>query len=204
MANAIAAARDKASDLVFELHIRQRDANFWWGCICYRDPVDVPGERHKVFALDADVKNLSTWLGDIRATGGGDGPEDFVGAIMCALERIEWREGSKRALIWMADAPGHGRRYCGIDNHQEEEPKLEPLVQQLAREQFYFVGLSLNGGADRSFKAMKEIYDSNEGKSFIIESFTPNKGSEIDGIAETMSRTTMSTIQSALAETFGS
>jgi hypothetical protein len=202
MEPAIAAARDKASDLAFDLHIHERDADFTWGCVCYRDPVDRPEERHEVFDLDKEAENLATWLEDIKPEGGGDGPEDFVGAFRAVFERITWREGSKRALTWMADAPAHGRRYCGIDNHQEEEPKLEPLVEQLARDQYYFVGLSLHPGADRTFAAMKEIYESTGGRAFSVESFSPERGKETQQIAETMAATTKSTVHSALADHF--
>jgi hypothetical protein len=198
MASAIAAARDKACDLAFDLHIHEREADFAWGCVCYRDPVDSPTDAHQVFDLTKDAEALTTWLEDIRATGGGDGFEDFVGAIQMALTRISWR-GGKRALIWIADAPAHGRRWCGTENHQEEEGKLEPLVRRLAQEEFYMVGLSLNGGADRTFSEMKAIFEACRGKPFNTESFSPEQGNEIGAIAATMMASTTSVVHGALA-----
>jgi Mg-chelatase subunit ChlD len=198
MANTIAAARDKVADLAFDLHVHNRTGDFRYASICYRDPVDAKADKHEVFDLTDNAENLSEWLETIKATGGGDGPEDFVGALELAFRSISWREGSKRALIWIADAPAHGKRYCGFDNHQEEEPKLEPLVARLGNEKYYIVGMSLNGGANVSFAAMKAIYESHGGPSFVIESFKPDPGNEVGRIAETMMATTTSTVKAAL------
>jgi Mg-chelatase subunit ChlD len=194
MAYTIAAACDKVADLAFDL--RNRTVDVRYAAICYRDPVDTK-DRHEVFDLTDNAELLSSWLEGIAATGGGDGPEDFVGALQLAFNNITWREGSKRALIWIADAPAHGRRYCGFDNHQEEEPKLEPLVASLGDQKFYFVGMSLNGGANVSFAAMKAIYEAHGGPSFVIESFKPDPGNEIGRIADTMVATTTSTVKAA-------
>jgi hypothetical protein len=199
MANTIEAARTKVADLAFDLHINQRDADFRWGCVCYRDPVDVPSDKHEIFDLDGNAESLGDFLEGIKVYGGGDGPEDFVGALGLATTRMSWRDGSKRALIWIADAPAHGAKYCGANNHQEEEPKLEPLVRAIAAERYYFVGMSLNNGADRSFAAMKAIYEAGGGPSFHVESFSPEKGNEVERIGETMAATTTAVVKTALA-----
>jgi Mg-chelatase subunit ChlD len=198
MANTIQAAREKVEDLSFELHINQREADFMWGCICYRDPVDAPGDVHQICDLGAHTEELADFLASVKASGGGDGPEDFVGALQLATTRISWRDGSKRALIWIADAPAHGQRYCGVANHQEEEPKLEPLVRKIGSERYYIVALSLNNGADRTFSEMKSIYEEAGGPSFHMESFSPEKGSEVQRIADTMAQTTISVVKAML------
>lgn len=198
MQKSIDAAHDKAEDLAFELQIHNRTAAFKFGCICYRDPVDKEADQHQFFDFDKEIENLATFLSDVKATGGGDGPEDFVGALEIALNKLSWREGGKRAIIWIADAPAHGKRYCGSDNHQEEEPKLEPLVEKLGRDHYYFVGLSLNGGADRTFSEMRNIYNANGGQSFKIESFCPEKGNELERIKETMKISTINVVSEAI------
>ena len=181
MVNAIQAAHDKAEDLAFELQLSNRTALFNFGCICYRDPVADKRDQTQVFEFDPEIENLANFLETVKATGwGGDGPEDYVGALNESF-KLKWRSG-KKAIIWISDAPAHGERYCGKKNFQEEEPKLEPLVQRLASEQFYFVGLSINGGADRTFQEMEKIYNKASGPSFKIESFKLEKGSEIQRI----------------------
>ena len=177
MANTIQAARDKVEDLAFDLHINNRKADFNYACICYRDPVDAPDDVHEMYNLTDSAEDIGTWLEDIKVSGGGDGPEDFVGAFEKIFNDVQWREGAnnRRAIIWIADAPAHGCRYCGRENHQEEEPKLEPLVAKAARDGYYFVGISIGGGADRTFNEMKRIYEVNGGRLFTIESFTSDR-----------------------------
>ena len=198
MSATIQAARDKATDLAFDLHIRNRQADFQYGCVCYRDPVDASNDVHQVYDLNPDAESMTEWLEDVQATGGGDGPEDYVGALECVFNKISWRQESKRAIIWIADAPAHGRRYCGHDNHQEEEPKLQPLVERLAREGYYFVALSLDGGADRSFSEMRAIYQGAGGVSFAQESFKPESGNEVARIAETMAASVTKVVSEAM------
>jgi hypothetical protein len=89
----------------------------------------------------------------------------------------------------------HGSRYCDLDNFQEEEPKLEPLVQQIAGDGYYFVGLGVGTKADRSFS---EMIVGAGGRSSITESFTPEQGNEVLRIGETMRTMTLSAVVAAL------
>jgi hypothetical protein len=201
MTGAIMAATDKIRDIAFELHTGNRDGDFQFGCVCYRDPVDAPDDRHEVHDLvpynKAEV--LSEWLDTIEADGGGDGPEDYVGALALALNGgISWRPGGKRALIWVADAPAHGQQFCGDRNHQAEEPKLREMVIRIAHEKDYFVGLSIKNGADLTYSEMRGIYQAHGGPSFVVESFVPDMGNEVGRIAETMLNTTKRAAQIAL------
>jgi hypothetical protein len=201
MEDAITAARDKVADIAFDLHTNNRTGDFMFGCVCYRDPVDEPEDTHEVHDLitPKETEGLTDWLAEIEADGGGDEPEDFVGALETALgPAISWRPGSKRALIWVADAPAHGERYCGEENHQEEEPKLDALVARIAHEKFYFVGMSLNNGADATYAEMKRIYDAHGGPSFVVESFSPDIGDEVERIGQTMLSTTKKAAGEAL------
>ena len=201
MGHAIQAAHNKAEDIAFELKmVNRRKATFQFGSICYRDKVDVPKEENEIYHFNEEIEGLAEFFAGVEADGGGDGPEDYVGALNIAFNQMKWREGSKRAIIWIADAPAHGKRYCGHENHQEEEPKLQPLVEKLARDQYYFVGISINKGADTTFNEMKKIYDGLGGKSFVIESFNLEPGSEIDRIAETMATSTIGTVKAALRD----
>lgn len=200
MDSTIKAAHDKAEDLAFQLNSINRSASYRFGCICYRDPVDYILDIHQVFDFNPDIENFSLFLEKVEAFGGGDIPEDFVGALNSAFEKLSWNPEAKKAIIWIADAPAHGKRFCGEENHQEEEAKLVPLVKRLAEEGFYFVGISLNGGADRTFSEMRSIYNENGGKSFKIESFTPDADHEVDDIGKTMQISTIGVVDEALKD----
>ena len=107
MAKTIQAAHEKAEDIAFDLKVWNRTALFKFGCICYRDPIDKKEDEHQVFDFDGEIENLSTFLETVEAKGGGDGPEDYVGALNNAFNNLTWRLG-KKAIIWIADAPAHG------------------------------------------------------------------------------------------------
>jgi hypothetical protein len=171
MASSIAGAHRKACDLAVELRNASPDVDFEFGCICYRDPVDSPSDVHQVHDLNDDVESLISFLSTVRADGGGDGPEDWVGAYNIALKQIHWRDGAK-TIVHIADAPAHGSAFGG-PGHEPEAAKLPPLVQSLAHQRIVMSGLDLDGGATQSFAACKAIYDKAQGPRFDIETFVP-------------------------------
>lgn len=105
------------------------------------------------------------FLENIEPSGGGDGPEDYVGALSNAFEKLSWNDKYK-IIVWIADGPAHGKRFCGLQNHQEEESKLLPLIKKLARDEFYFIGIYYNERTLKTFEEMKNIYEQNKGKYF--------------------------------------
>ena len=58
--------------------------------------------------------NLSVaQLAGVRAFGGGDGPEDVLGALDRAATQLSWASKA-RFIVLIADAPAHGRE-CNDD-----------------------------------------------------------------------------------------
>jgi hypothetical protein len=171
MASSIAGAHRKASDLAVELRNASPDVYFRFGCICYRDPVDSPSDVHQVHNLNDDIESLISFLSTVKATGGGDGPEDWVGAYEIALKQIDWGDGAK-TIVHIADAPAHGSAFGG-PGHEPEAAKLPPLVRSLAHRRIVMSGLDLDHGATKSFVACKTIYDKAHGPRFDIEAFVP-------------------------------
>ena len=78
--------------------------------VAYRDYCD-GALRHQVFQF-GDSTALSSNLGTLSATGGGDGPEDCFGGLWAAISRISWAAPA-RVIVWMGDAPQHGTQYSG-------------------------------------------------------------------------------------------
>jgi hypothetical protein len=120
---------------------------------------------------------LVAFLATVRASGGGDGPEDLVGAYHLALRQIEWRDGAK-TIIHIADAPAHGELYCGFANHDEEYDELVMLIEGVAGAAagILVTGLDLNSCATRSFNECKTIYDTAHGRKYTVESFAVQLG----------------------------
>jgi hypothetical protein len=61
-------------------------------------------------------------LASLRASGGGDGPEDIAGAFEGALEQ-DWASMTKWAIL-ITDAPCHGKRYHSLK--QDDYPDGDP------------------------------------------------------------------------------
>ena len=171
MSSAIRAATDRVTTIAAELEREHSDTDIRFGSICYRDPVDVRGEKHEVHPF-GDIHSLHNFLKTIDATGGGDGPEDWVGALRHALD-LNWRDGT-RTMIWVADAPAHGCTFCGYNNHEDQTELLPPLIRRVAEMQIYFQALDM--GAERTFRAIKAIYEEAQGPHFTISPFNPGRG----------------------------
>ncbi|KAK8848221.1 hypothetical protein M9Y10_019277 [Tritrichomonas musculus] len=197
MGSAIRAAHQRATEIARSLQNTYKDVDFQFGCICYRDPVDSRGDKHETLDLTSDINKMVNFLSKIDATGGGDGPEDWVGAYQIALCEISWREGAK-TIIHIADADAHGRRYCGYNNHEEETLKLEPLVFELASMRAVITGMNMNNGASTSFNECKKIYERAKGPKYVIEDFSERGGSR--SIEEKIARSTMTSAHLAYDE----
>jgi hypothetical protein len=175
MAATLKGAHDKAAEIAIDLRVRNPDVKFEFGSVCYRDPIDSHGDVHEVHQLSDNMDSLVEFLGTVQAQGGGDGPEDWVGAYDLALGRIAWRNGAK-TIVHIADAPAHGARFCGYNNHEEESSKLKPLIKRVAQQGILVMALDLNGSATLSFNACKAMYDAAGGRKYTIESFVVQGG----------------------------
>jgi hypothetical protein len=106
---------------------------------------------------------MVTFLAGVPASGGGgDGPEDWVGGYNKVLHEIQWRDAAK-AVVHIADAPAHGKRFCGRDNHNDQEALLPPLIEELAAKKITVSCLDIGRGARVSYSEMKAIYDKAHG-----------------------------------------
>jgi hypothetical protein len=210
MQDALKAVHEKAVHLGITLRTGHRNASFRFACVCYRDPIDSPGDKHEVCAFTDDVLGIKKFLAGIKAEGGGsDGPEDFVGAIDKILA-LEWREGARRAVIWLADAPAHGKRWCGPPParrprwfaHEERGKLLRPRVEQLAQLNTRFVAISINELPKSTFEEFQRVYKAKKPKlTFQIFDFKKvGQGSaeEVERLGKTMMTCAMTAVGAAL------
>lgn len=80
--------------------------------VAYRDPVDVPGERHAVLELTSDQDMFRRFIEDQPAQGGGDGAEDLAGGLLLMNKELAKLEKDHHVFLYhIADAGAHG--YCG-------------------------------------------------------------------------------------------
>ena len=182
MGKYIEAAKRKCIEISEELNKTYvNKLNFKYGVIFYRDPIDERNDRHEKYPLD-NIINIRREIESVRAYGGGDGPEDWVGAFRIALDNniIGWRNGIK-LIIHIADAPAHGDEFAGKINYTEEGPKLIEQIRECVRQKIKIFGLFIGESAENSFRKFKEYYDSYDSENkglYKVENF--NEGEGID------------------------
>lgn len=151
----------------YDEEIRERESHY--------DKSKYPFDENVAIDLQKDLEPLISELMKVECGAGNDEPEDWVGALTLALNSISWRDKSKRAIIWIADSNAHGKLFCGYDNHNEEEPKMEPLIQQMADKGIHFVGINVvcndDRGCERTLTKIREMYQNFDGGSFLIEEY---------------------------------
>ena len=136
---------------------------------------EYPFNKNVAIDIKDDIGQLIIELMKVECGSGNDDPEDWVGALDLALHSINWRVNSKRSIVWISDANAHGKLFCGYDNHNEEEPKMEPLIREMASMNIHFVGINVirdsDNGCERTLQKMREIYQRYGKKTFLIEEF---------------------------------
>jgi von Willebrand factor type A domain-containing protein len=90
-------------------HVRDVDpqADLHVGLVAYRDL----GDEYvtKDFALTSDMDAVFAQLSSFQAAGGGDIPEDVDAALDDAVHKMQWRDGAKKMIFLVGDAPPASR-----------------------------------------------------------------------------------------------
>jgi hypothetical protein len=168
MSSYIRAAKDETENISKELRNLYPEYNFQYGYIFYRDPIDSPGDKHEIIDLTDKVNTLPDEIKKMRAYGGGDLPEDWVGAFKLANESINWRNGMK-VIIHLADAGAHGKEFTLSDKYPEESDKLKQELLKCCQKKIKIFGYVITEDARHSFNQSQNYYRSNGGCYEICE-----------------------------------
>ena len=166
MADYITAAKEESKNISDQLRKEYPEMLFKYGYIFYRDPIDSKGDKHEIIDLTDDVNSLPQKIGKIKAYGGGDLPEDWVGAYKLANENISWRDGYK-IIMHLADAGAHGKLFTKNDKYPEEERKLIEELQKCSLKNIKIFGYIIKDESKNSFDECSKIYRS-KGGSFEV------------------------------------
>ena len=163
----IDAAADRCLNISEELKLKFPHLEFYFGGIFYRDPIDCEEDVHDVFDLTNRMSELKDNFRNIKATGGGDDPEDWVGAYEKAINSINWKDGTK-LVIHIADSAAHTQEFCGNENHEEESGKLQKVLKICADKGIKIIAFAINDMAKLSFDVCEKYYNNYNGffKSF--------------------------------------
>ena len=168
MSSYIIAAKEETKNIADELRKLYPEKMFQYGYIFYRDPIDSKTDTHDVIDLTDNVNSLPEQINAISATGGGDMPEDWVGAYKLANEKISWRNGIK-VIIHLADAGAHGKLFTKSDKYPEEEEKLIYELDRCAEKGIKIFGYVIRDDAQNSFNECANIYRKKGGSYEILQ-----------------------------------
>ena len=171
MSQYITAAKEETKNISDQLRKLYPEKMFKYGYVFYRDPIDSKGDKHEVIDLTDDVNSLPEKIGKISATGGGDLPEDWVGAYKLANENISWRNGTK-VIMHLADAGAHGKLFTSNDKYPEEESKLIVELERCVQKGIKIFGYIIDEECQQSFNECSKIYRSKGGSYEIVKFFT--------------------------------
>lgn len=147
--------------------VRQRtkiSAKIRIGYVGYRDFGDSGDEEHfDILRYTEDVEAAKRKIKSSSASGGGDAPEDVIGALQKGLKFKH--EASTLLVYLIADAPSHGRQYhegYGDDHPNVPEGKLEDLIRQYKEPcvgmNTFFTAIKINDSTNIMFDKMHAAF----------------------------------------------
>ena len=170
MGNYIKAAKEETQNISQDLRQTYPEMMFKYGYVFYRDPIDSKNDIHEIIDLTDNVNSIPEQISKIKADGGGDEPEDWVGEYKIANEKISWRNGI-RIIIHLADAGAHGKLFSNYDKYPEEEEKLIIELEKCLKKNIDIFGYVILEGSRNSFEQCSKIYRSKGGSYEIINFF---------------------------------
>lgn len=130
MAQYIGAVRKEVSELIPQLFKDNEDLRL--GIVAFGDYCDMNnhqdfGDAYQYIAPTANENELIKFVLNSKDTSGGDGPEFYELVIKKIVEETQWREGSTRSILLIADAVPHevGYSYDNIVNGAQIDWRIE-------------------------------------------------------------------------------
>ncbi|CAD7924203.1 unnamed protein product [Amoebophrya sp. A120] len=121
-----------------------------------------------ILDFTSDHELFKTRVRGLRASGGGDEPEDVAGGLHTALEKLSW-SSKIRFLVLVTDAPGHGQELHPASvnddhlNHNQRGRRMETIMQRMREKQIEFLFCRLKKEATKMMEdAMRVWYETKE------------------------------------------
>lgn len=110
MSKYIGAVKEHVKELIPKLFKQNPDLRI--GIVAFGDYCDMPskyefGRAYQVCELTDDENKLMKFILNAKNTSGGDGDEFYELVIKKIVEETNWREGSTKAVLLIADAEPH-------------------------------------------------------------------------------------------------
>ena len=164
-------AKKSIKDIIEEITENNPGSKIRISFVGYRD-FNMVGEKRMYNSKEftENIKEITDYISTLGCFGGGDIPEDIVGALKHALN-MKWESEAKYAIL-VCDAPCHGKQYHNIsyDRFPDGDPDgttLESIIEKFRQKGITFYCLEIDSSTEKMFNAMKNVY--NDNKKFHIE-----------------------------------
>ncbi len=94
----------KRTSISFAQKLKDKGRNYRLGLVAFGD--EIRGIYQSDRSLTDNAEEFKGWISTLRAEGGGDTPENSLGAIKEATQ-MNFRSGTQKILILITDAPAH-------------------------------------------------------------------------------------------------
>ena len=164
-------AKKSVSNIIEEITDNNPGSKIRLSFIGYRDFTESNQVRiYDSIEFSDNFKEFNNFLSGLDCYGGGDEPEDVVGALNKALN-MKWEANAKYAVL-VCDAPCHGNKYHNslFDKFENGDPNgliLENIMQKFMDAGITFYCIEINNTTKKMFDIMKHIY--NDENKFHIE-----------------------------------
>jgi hypothetical protein len=101
-------AKESIKSIISKIIEKSGCDDILFGLVAYRDhPPQDNTYITKKFNFTNKLETMQTYLNELVANGGGDGPEALTSALF-EIKNMEWRESTTKITIVISDAPPHG------------------------------------------------------------------------------------------------
>ena len=164
-------AKKSIQDIIEEITENNPGSKIRLSFVGYKD-FTIAGEKREYSSKEfsENIKEITDYINTLGCSGGGDIPEDIVGALKHALS-MKWESDAKYAIL-VCDAPCHGKQYHNISydrfaNGDPDGTTLESVIDQFRQNGITLYCLEIDSSTEKMFNIMKNVY--NNDKKFHIE-----------------------------------
>lgn len=147
MSSYIGAVKDHVTELVpklFKANPNLRLGIVAFGDYCDMSSKDVFGKAYQVLNLTNDEEQIINFVKKAQNTSGGDGDEFYELVIKKIVEETDWREGSTKAVLLIADCAPHGIGYSYRDRVVDSQIDWKEEARKAANKGIKFDTLTIN------------------------------------------------------------
>lgn len=148
MRSYIDAVKEHVKELIPKLFKQNPDLRI--GIVAFGDYCDMLskdkfGKAYQVWPLTDDENGLIRFITQAQNTNGGDGDEFYELVIKKIVEETNWREGSTKAVLLIADARPHSVGYSYLNRVVNNQIDWKIEAQKAAEKGIKFDTLTIGG-----------------------------------------------------------